>query len=798
MNNLISKYSELLPAAAIASKVNNQLARGGCLVVTAPPGAGKSTLLPLSMLQALRDGTFGPDTDARILMLEPRRLAARQIAVRMAQMLGEEVGQTVGYRVRHDTKVSQRTRIEVLTEGILTRMIIDDPTLADTQIIIFDEFHERSLNADLALALSRITRQIIRPDLRLVLMSATIDATSLCQSLGADLIESQGRMYHVSIEYAPVEPQLSELTDVVCASVRHALKAHDGDILVFLPGEREIREAYERLNREATVYCLYGNLSPEQQHLAIAPSSPGTRKVVLSTNIAETSLTIEGVRVVIDSGYMRQMVFSQQNGLSRLETVRISQDMADQRAGRAGRLSEGHCYRLWTLATHQRLAPNRTPEILEADLSPALLSVAAWGEERFENLPWLTAPLPAHTAAARKLLSALGAITDKGEITTHGRKMASEPCHPRIAQIMVSATSRDERDMALAIADLLEQRDPLARREPYSADVRLRVKERDSARLSVGQMLALAFPERVAKALSEGNGRFLLASGDIAQVDISDELSAYEWLAVASLNNASGRIFLAAPITADDARKMARERSVVSWDTRSNSLVAQTEWRIGQILVKTQPARNLTLLHDEIHRAVCDAARRDGLSMFDFADSDLQNLQRRIAAVDVWHPELDLPDCTIEALLASPELWLPNPLPSLDLKKFPLADAVWDLLTWSQQQAIDRLAPTHIQVPTGSRIRLEYRQGAELPILRVRLQECFGMTETPRLNDGRCPILLELLSPGFKPVQLTQDLHSFWQNTYFEVRKELRRRYPKHSWPDNPLEAEPTRRTKPH
>lgn len=823
-----------LPAWAIAEAVNEALSTGNRLVITAPPGAGKSTLLPLTMLQTVEPGT-------KILMLEPRRLAARQVAERMAYMLGEPVGETVGYRVRFETRVSRRTRIEVLTEGILTRMLVDDPTLDGTAIVIFDEFHERSLTSDVALALTREAQQVIRPDLRIVIMSATIDATALCQQLGAPLVESEGKMFPIQTHYTPIDSQsFQSLCEGVCHQVRQAHSQEQGDVLVFLPGEAEIRQCTSLLQGALgdTHLCpLYGMLPPHEQQRAIAPSRPGERRVVLATPIAETSLTIQGVRIVIDSGLCRQMVFDQQTGLSHLETVQISLDMANQRRGRAGRVAPGVCYRLWSLATEHRMAECRQPEILEADLSPMVLDIAAWGESHPQRLSWLTPPPAAHLAQAQRLLSLLQATDAEGKITAHGRKLTALPCHPRIAQMLLLAQDDQQRALATDIAALLDEKDPMADQALHDADINTRlltlrelrrqgkggrkwdriiriaeqyrrmVRADEDNRATVpslaGWLLAAAYPERIAKATSAGH--FRLATGDECRLELDDELAGHDWLVVAHLNGQ--RLFLASPVQIDQLRPLMQKRQNLSWDGKQGVLLARNDWRIGCLIVESKPlvapsGPEAQTLRQQMLLTLCEAARKEGASMFDFSDA-VGNLQRRVAAVSAWHPELELPDLSQEAVLARADDWLTMylegskvPTTVTELKKIDLSAALWSLLSYSQQQAVDRLAPTHIAVPTGSRIRVEYRQGAELPILRVRLQECFGLTDTPRVDDGRRPVLMELLSPGFKPVQLTQDLRSFWQGTYFEVRKELRRRYPKHSWPDNPLEAEAVRGVK--
>ena len=990
-----------LPVLEIADAVNRQLADAACLVVTAPPGAGKSTVLPLTILAGFVDGDgLGPkgsemipselgdggslrgtplnesgQKGSKIIILEPRRIAARQIAERMAALLGEPVGRTVGYRIRFESRVSSATRIEVVTEGILTRMLVDDPALEGVGVVVFDEFHERSLASDVALALTREAQQLLRPDLRIVLMSATIDTEALCRALNAPLIESAGRMFPVEIRHTPEEASQENVAECVAHWVRVALREHEGDVLAFLPGEAEIRRCAELLegidaaagdspvrpandgkvrptrdekvktandgrgSGRISIFPLYGLLPPEQQRAAIAPSAPGARKVVLATPIAETSLTIEGVRVVVDGGFCRRMVFDPQNALSRLETVRISRDMADQRSGRAGRLAPGVCYRLWGRGTEARMAATRVPEILEADLAGTVLDAAAWGEPHPERLAWLTPPPAAHLAQASRLLELLGAVDADGRITRHGRDLAALPCHPRIAQLLLDADGPQERALATDIAALLEEKDPLAASTDDAA-LTMRLDALRTARRSsrggrwsriltiadqyasargknatqrpgqdenpvtrgktspqrpgqgeipaaggktstqrpgqdeipaarsktspqrpgqdenpaargktgpqrpgqdeipaaggktstqrpgqddnpaargktstqrpgdspaggaldpylVGRLLAAAYPERVAKARGDGPGRFQLATGELAAVDPQDALAACDWLAVASLSvrpGALGRIWLAAPLDPEDVPALIRTRDRVAWDGKAGAAAARRERRIGSLLVDARPLSEG--VREELTRVICEAAQKEGTSMLDFSD-EVGNLQRRVAAVAAWHPELDLPDLSTEAVLAAAPQWLPpfigRATTVAELKKIDLCAALWSLLDFAQQQAVDRLAPTHIVVPTGSRIRLEYRQGAEAPVLRVRLQECFGLVDTPRVDDGRRPVLMELLSPGFKPVQLTTDLRSFWSGTYFEVRKELRRRYPRHAWPDDPLAAEAVR-----
>ena len=817
-NEALSPYIHQFPVGEVAADVIMSLAATPRIIVTAPPGAGKSTLLPLLLLQSMPEG--------KILMLEPRRIAARQIAERMASMIGEAVGKTVGYRMRFETKVSATTRIEVLTEGIMTRMLVDDPTLDGVGMVIFDEFHERSLTSDTALALVRESQQIIRPDLLMVIMSATIDASALCQALDAPLIESQGRMHEVTIHHLE-EADQRNCADITASAIKKAHREEQGDILAFLPGKGEIMRCCELLGESlgsTHIYPLYGLLSSEEQRKAIMPSRPGERKVVLATPIAETSLTIEGVKTVIDSGLCKTLVYDPRNGMSHLETVRISLDMAKQRSGRAGRTTDGTCYRLWSKATELRMDDCRQPEIEQADLSSTLLDIAAWGEDDIMDMPWLTPPPSSHAMQARQLLTNLGALDHDGHITPHGHQLALLPCHPRIAQMLIMAEDNKTKALAADIAALLEEKDILtddsdadintriellrnARRKKQTgrwkriADIaeqyrRLAKMQEDNtppAHYATGCLIASAYPERVAQQTEDG--KYKLASGDIVTLSDDDALKTCPLLAVASV---ASRIFLASPLKKEDIEHMSTWQDNISWDSKQGRAIAISQQRLGSLILATRPIQTPDS-QTAITEAICQAAMKEGLSMFDFND-DVLRMQRRIAAVAAWHPDLSIPDISTPPLLSRAAEWLPlyigKATTTAELKKINLCSVIWGLLSYDQQVTIDRMAPTHIQVPTGSRIRINYRTGAESPILSVRLQECFGLTATPTVDEGHRPVLMELLSPGFKPVQLTQDLASFWQTTYFEVRKELRRRYPKHYWPENPLEAEAVRGVK--
>lgn len=814
----MNPIAESLPVMEIAGKVNEALPDSPVMLVTAPPGAGKSTVLPLTILSSIDGG--------KVLMLEPRRLAARQVAQRMAFLLGEEVGETVGYRIRFENRISSRTRVEVITEGILTRMLLDDPTLDGVSVLIFDEFHERSLASDEALALARESQRLIRPDLRIVIMSATIDAQTT--GLDAPLIESRGKSYPVDIRYSDSDTEPRGCAEDVARAVLKAHRQTEGDILAFLPGESEIRRCAELLGGQldgTRVYPLYGMLPFEQQNKAIAPSAGGERKVVLATSIAETSLTIEGVRTVVDSGLYRTQIYNPQNGQSHLETLPVSRDMAAQRAGRAGRVAPGVCIRLYRESTWRSMKESRVPEILEADLLPLALDMAVWGAKDAAGLPWITPPPAWRFSQARSVLQSLGALDADGAITKTGIRMAKYPCHPRLSRMLDSAAEDNvQGGIAADLAAIIEDRDPLSSSEA-GADIDLRVSALREARIKgnqrwsrtiraaeqyrrmigvpednseadwfiEGKLLASAFPERVGRIDPEGCGHYTLASGDKVFIDREDGMSVNDWIVAVSANVArctDGRVFLAARVNRGDLQEMASVTDRIAWNQKEGCVTAAREWRMGNLLLDSKALPEVP--SGRMETVICEAVRKQGTSILDFSEA-VGNLQRRVAAVSSWHPELELPDLSTASVLEHAPEWLPPYIGKAttvaEMKKIDVEQALWALLTYEQQQTVERLAPSHIAVPTGSRIRVEYRQGADAPVLRVRLQECFGLLDTPRVDDGKRPVLMELLSPGFKPVQLTQDLASFWAGTYFEVRKELRRRYPKHSWPDNPLEA---------
>lgn len=807
LRGTIDKYIHKLPVGEVAAEVNAALRQKPRVVVTAPPGAGKSTLLPLTIMTDTPEG--------RILLLEPRRLAARQVAQRMSDMIGERVGQTVGYTIRFESRVSDRTRIEVVTEGILQRMLVDDPTLDGISVVIFDEFHERSLYSDIAYALTLEAQRLIRPDLKIIIMSATIDTDYICGRFDAPLIESKGRAYDVEIIRA-AESDANTCVADTAAAIRRALREQSGDILAFLPGQGEImkcRDLLANLPSDINVCTLYGLLPFEEQRRTLAPSPAGTRKIVLSTPIAETSLTIEGIRTVVDSGFYKGMVFDARSGLSHLETMRISLDMARQRSGRAGRLSEGVCYRLWSNPVELRMKETRVPEIEEADLSSMVLDIAAWGASDVFALPWLTPPPRDKVFKARQLLCSLGAVNDKDEITPHGRKLARIPCHPRIAQMLTVADDNATKALGADIAAILDEKDPIndendcdittriillreARRrgnggrfgriikiaEQYRRLVSAQEDNTIPDQTAIGALVALAYPERTA--LMVADCRYRLANGDEVRINAEDALSSRKFLAIASLGK---RIFLAAPVYESVLRDMGTWNEKLHWDNKQGRVVARRELRLGALLLDTAVSDSID--RAQITEAICAAAVKDGRSMFDFTD-DVTRLVQRIETVAGWHPELDLPDVSVDRLLEMSREWLPlyigDATTVRELKRIDICQVVWGLLTYDLQQSVDAIAPSHYRLPNGRNVRLDYRVGADSPVLSARLEDCFGIRETPRVDNGTRPMLMELLSPGYKPVQLTKDIASFWSNTYHEVRKELRRRYPKHPWPENP------------
>lgn len=796
-----------LPVSEVADEICASLASHPRLLVTAPPGAGKSTLLPLVLLEHFKEG--------KIIMLEPRRLAARQVAQRMAAMLGESPGETVGYRMRFETRISPTTRIEVVTEGVMERMLIDDPTLEGVAVVVFDEFHERSLASDLSMTFVRDIQNVLRPELRILVMSATIEAEEMKRRLDAHHVHSPGKIYPVEIRYGD-DYDLNDCVLTVARSVRKVLSGHTGNILVFLPGQAEIQKCRDLLLANITdveVLHLYGMLPQEQQQRVFDCGSDGKRRIILASPIAETSLTIEGISVVIDSGLFRTPVYEPSTGLRRLVTGRISMDMANQRSGRAGRLGPGVCYRLWSKATESRMKENRQPEILSTDLSSMLLSTTLWGEKEPLRLPWVTPPPEGHIKEGIRLLTALGCIED-GKLTEKGLKAAELPSHPRISSMLIESGANS--GLASDIAALLEEKDPLPsetdadlctriallqqyrnrgycppawkRIEQVSAQYRSLMKARPFMGKvdpeEVGRLVAMAFPERIA--MRDDSGKYKLAfGGKEVTLHPDDDLARYEFLAIAAMDR---RIFLCAPISRRLAESKGRWREVAKWNSVEKRAVVREELQLGTLTLATRKSNGNT--QDQVAAVVAAAAPKEGLSMFDFND-EVQSLQLRISVASSWHPELDFPDISTEKLFARAAEWLPlyigRAITAQDLRKIDMRNVILGLLTYEQQVELEKIAPTQIKLPSGRNVRIRYRRGAEAPVVSARLQDCFGLMQTPRVDNGKRQVLMELLSPGFKPVQLTQDMEGFWRTTYFEVRKELRRRYPKHKWPENPF-----------
>jgi len=829
-----------------------------CAVLQAPPGSGKTTVAPLALADA---PWLGGQT---IVMLEPRRLAARAAAHRMAQLLGERVGDRVGYRVRRDTRVGPATRIEVVTEGVLTRMLNSDPTLPGVGLVIFDEFHERSLHADLGLALTRHSQQLVREELRILVMSATLDGASISRMLGnAPIVTATGRSYPVEVRWLPRRPEV-RLEGAVAAAVRLALTETEGDVLAFLPGQGEIHRVTQVLERDpvppgVSLVPLFGDLPFEEQDRAIAPSPPGRRKVVLSTGIAESSLTIEGVRTVVDSGLARVSRYAPAVGMTRLETVRVSRASSEQRAGRAGRLGPGVVYRLWAAEEQAGLVPFGAPEISEADLAPLALDLAAAGIHDVAALSWLDAPPPAALERARTLLSWLGALDPEGRLTPHGKSMAALPAHPRVTHLLVRARDLGAAELAVAcdLAALLGERDLLRsegwggeRTSPlgaaHDADLRTRLEligrlrarqplpgdvhgmrvNRDAVyralqesnawrrvmRMSraaeaspdhalAGRLLALAYPDHVARRRDEGTGRYLLRNGTGAFLRDSPALAQHEYVVVAESDGKrpESAIYLAAPIEESEVREEfgadIEITDLVTWDGPARSVRAHRVERLGAITLRDVPLPGAPAAL--VEGALLEGVRRSSLAVLPWTDGAVR-LRSRLAFVHA-HDE-QWPDVSDAELLRTLEDWLAPHLAGMkkvsDLAGLDLAALLLARLDWEQRRQLDALAPSHLEVPTGSRIAIDYGDPA-MPVLAVRLQEMFGCADTPRVMGGRVPVTLHLLSPAHRPLQVTRDLAGFWRSSYRDVQKEMKGRYPRHPWPDDPMAAEPTRRAKP-
>lgn len=855
-NGAVNRPAAPLPIEQALPELRGALSDHRNVVLQAPPGAGKSTGVPLALFAERWRG------DSKIVMLEPRRLAARAVASRMAYTLGEAVGRTVGFRTRLETRVGKDTRIEVVTEGILTRWLQRDATLEGVALVIFDEFHERSLNADLGLALCLDAQETVREDLKLLVMSATLDGAAVAKLLGdAPMVTAEGRAFPVTTHYreradtrGSARPQYEDIAQVTARTILRAIEGEHGDVLAFLPGQGEIRRAQRFLEetslpRGVRVLPLFGELSPQEQDAAIQPSRPGERKIVLATNIAETSLTIEGVRIVVDSGQERRSRFDPATGMSRLELGTISRASADQRRGRAGRLEAGVCYRLWSEVEHGALPAQTAPEIVGADLASLALELANWGIADPTSLRWLDAPPAATFSQARDLLRSLDAISADGRVTAHGRALARMATHPRLAHMIVRGGELGLQSTALEIAAVLGERDLLRTQGPdRNVDLRFRVEALRGERslpanvsvdagakqralrsiellarqlepdvrsrhvesapaadrdLNVGRLLALAYPDRIAQSRGAG-GRYLLASGRGAQLPPAQSLARAEFLVVADLDagDRDALIRLATPITREtleaDFAAHIEHRERFEWDSREQSVVAQDERWLGALKLyerridRPDPQRMLN--------ALLGGIRGLGLEALPWTKAARALQARMIFARrhDERAPQ-PWPDVSDSALIEHLDEWLAPWLSDMSrrdhLGRLDLNAILMSLLDWNAQQRLEAFAPTHLAVPSGSRIPIDYSEDS--PSVAVRLQEVFGLHETPTVADGRVPLTLQLLSPAHRPVQVTRDLVSFWARGYLDVKKELKGRYPKHYWPDDPLTAQATARAKP-
>ncbi|MDM8547453.1 ATP-dependent helicase HrpB [Candidatus Venteria ishoeyi] len=823
--------SSTLPIETILPDLKHNLAHESAVVLQAPPGAGKTTRIPLALLQEnwLRGQS--------ILLLEPRRLAARAVADYMANQLGEPVGKTVGYRIRLENKISADTRIEVVTEGILTRRLQQDPELQGVGLVIFDEYHERNLHADTALAFCLEAQQVLREDLKLLVMSATLDAGAVSQLLdNAPLLSSAGRSFPVSVSYHPPNHERQSIAAHMSRMLQQILSEQAGDILAFLPGAKEIHQVQTQLLNDlpanVSLHPLFGDLSHQAQQAAIQPAPTGQRKIVLATPIAETSLTIEGITVVVDSGWRRSPQFDPRSGLTRLTLQRISRAAAEQRRGRAGRLAPGHCYRLWSESQQNALASHTPAEISHADLAPLALELAQWGSAA-TDLRWLTPPPAGALAQAQQLLQQLGALDEQQQISAAGKALLQWGTHPRLAHMLATGQNLGWGELACDLTALLSERDILIHRQERDADMHPRLQAlnlfrkqgrkaalqcgADPARCArvaqlakhwrqklkqkrqippedaAGILLACAYPDRIAARRAAQNERYLLANGRGAQ--LTSAPAGADYLVAAALDAGQGEawIHLAAPLQRSSFEQylpaLLETREDIGWNKHEGAIVAEEVLALGALRLETRILTDIPTT--QRLAALLDGLRQNGLEVLPWTP-DSRAWQARVQSLRLWFPEQNWLDCSDQALLENLEQWLAPWLNGMSrlshLQKLDMLSILRNLLDWSQQQAVEQLAPSHYQVPSGSRLRLEYNPGAS-PVLAVRIQELFGLRENPRIANGKVPLCLHLLSPARRPVQITEDLANFWANTYTEVKKELKGRYPKHDWPDDPLRA---------
>jgi ATP-dependent helicase HrpB len=819
-----------LPVEDILNDLDKALSETGTAVLKAPPGSGKTTRVPLALLD--RSWLKGQT----ILMLEPRRLAATNAARYMASLRKESVGDKIGYAIRYERKIGPQTRLEVITEGLLVRRLQNDPELQGVGLVIFDEFHERNMQADLALALCREVQHGLRNDLRILVMSATLDAEPLAKMMGnCPTITAEGRSYPVAVDYLG-DMERHRVAEATTLGVRHALKETRGDILAFLPGAGEIRRCHEQLRDLSTqidVRPLYGGLPFADQEAAIIPGRK--RRVVLATNIAETSLTIEGIESVVDSGWERRPRFDAARGMTRLETLRISRASAEQRAGRAGRLGPGRCFRLWTEGTHGALLPYAPPEIRQADLTPLALELAQWGTHKVSELSWLDLPPAGHMVAARQLLTNLGALDKHFRQTALGRKMCRYPTHPRLARLLVTAVEMNCQGLGSDLVALLSERDLLSRsrhaaNSTGASDLieRLEVLRHDQSPRTaavqraatywrkltragrentydpekIGLLLASAYPDRVALRRKAEKNRYLLRNGQGAILAPESVVRDSEWLVAVetvSRKNGEDEIRLASSLNRDTIEELFGDQlewlREAGWDDQANRVIVREVRRLGKILLQERPAKPTT---EDTLPALFDLIRRQGLEILPWT-RDTRQLQARAAFLHRHLTGESWKGWSDEALIEALEDWLAAFLVEVNsrngLKRINLAAAMKARIGWNKLKELDRMAPEKLEVPSGSRIRVDY-MAEDLPVLAVKLQEMFGLAETPTLADGRVPVVIHLLSPAGRPLAVTRDLKSFWNTVYPEVQKEMKGRYPKHPWPDDPWNSIATKRTK--
>jgi ATP-dependent helicase HrpB len=830
-----------LPINEVLDTLKQQLSSHRAVVLEAPPGAGKTTCVPLALLQE------SWLTGKTIVMLEPRRLAARAAACRMADLLGEPVGQTVGYRVRFDSQVSAATRIEVVTEGILARRIQDDPSLEGVGLVIFDEFHERHLHTDWGLTLCMDVMESLREDLKVLVMSATLDMGPVAKLLwDAPRIESRGRSYPVTIKHI-ADPSPRDYVKTCVDVTLRALHETSGDGLLFLPGAGEIRQCIELLqarldSQKFVLHALYGDLPRDKQQRALQPDTQGRRKIVVATPIAESSLTIDGVRFVVDAGYCRVARFDPNTGLSQLVREQISRASAEQRAGRAGRQGEGWCYRLWSEATHRQLPLFSDPEISAVDLAPLLLDMAMWGVQEVNQLPWLTVPPSAHVSQAQDMLRMLGALNEQMRITPLGKKITRYACHPRLAAMLAYTRETSQAALAADIAALLSERDLLVGDDAASWDLGFRVEAllafrrdgRDGARRfganadacawveqasrhwraqlgnvsactgyendDIATLLCKAYPERIARKRSGEGDRYLLANGRGARLAPKHQGTGREFLVCSNVDSGSeGVIRVAAPISQAALESVCAERiqtsDDVSWDDQREQVLAQRIRRMDSVVLEAKPLQPVP----RMAAATClvAAIRKRGIEYLPW-DEAAREWQTRLLCLAAWQPEAGWPKVDDETLLLTLETWLQPYVEGITsavgLARMNLLEILQHLLPWDKQQRFQEAAPTHITLPNGRRGRVSYQVG-EIPVLAARVQDFFGMKETPRIAHGRVAVVIHMLSPAMRPVQVTQDLAGFWRGSYAEVRKEMKGRYPKHSWPEDPSQPVPAKQS---